>query len=75
MRLPDSLYLRLERLYLSQRRTRREESRRRADEQDRRLRAYFARQTALHEAGECGGAEAGCGYVPCVPPVGFGVVR
>lgn len=73
IRLPWWIFRPLEKLVTAQREIRRRESKRRADEQDARQRAYFADLRARHEAGTCGGAEAGCCYLPCVPPVGWGI--
>lgn len=69
MRLPDRVYRWLEETYLAQRTIRREEGRRRADEQEARQRAYYNDLRRRHQAGTCGGAEAGCCYVPCIPRV------
>jgi hypothetical protein len=73
MRLPDWLFARLERVYLAESRRRKAEARTALDEQDRRVRAFYAALLAAHEAGACGGPSSGCCYVPCVPPVGWGI--
>lgn len=73
IKLPWWIFRPLETLVTAQRDIRRAESKRRADEQEARQRAYFAEQRAAHEAGTCGGADAGCRYVPCVPFIGWGV--
>jgi hypothetical protein len=69
MRLSDRAYQALERLYFAQRTIRREESERRLAEEDAAQRAYYNALRQRHAAGTCGGAEAGCCYVPCIPRV------
>lgn len=66
MRLPDWMFARLERVYLDQRSARRKESAAQA------LRAWADRVRDAHDMGTCGGAAAGCPYVPCVPLVSMG---
>jgi hypothetical protein len=68
-RLPDRLFRPLDRLVVVQRRIRQREAEARLVRENAVVREYFARQLAKHEAGTCGGASAGCGYVPCVPRV------
>lgn len=70
IRLPDRLFTVLARVYRAQDRIRRREARERLDAEDRAFRVQCAINRLKHEAGECGGAEAGCRYVPCVPRVG-----
>lgn len=69
MRLPDRLFRILRRVYLAQERLRREEARRALEAEDRRMREHYKALHARHVAGTCGGAAAGCCYVPCVPRV------
>lgn len=71
-RLPDWAYARLERLYMDQRSARRKASADQADRDDQALRAWADRMRDAHDMGTCGGATAGCPYVPCVPLVGMG---
>lgn len=68
-RLPDWLFRPLDRLVVVQRRIRQREAEARLIRENAVVREYFARQHAAHLAGTCGGAAAGCGYVPCVPRV------
>jgi hypothetical protein len=69
IRLPDRVFVVIERVYREQYRMRRAELRAAVEKEDRDMRAYYARLAVRHEAGTCGGAEAGCCYVPCVPKV------
>lgn len=69
MRMPDRLYRRLERAYLTQRRIRRLEADQRMAAYDRRTREWASRRSIDHDMGVCGGPAAGCPYVPCTPPV------
>jgi hypothetical protein len=69
VRLPDWLYGALERVYFAQRTIRREEAQRALEAEDRAQRAYYNDLRQRHAAGTCGGAEAGCCYVPCIPRV------
>lgn len=69
MRIPDWVYARLERVYFTQRRIRREEANQRMADDDRRLREWADRKSIEHDMGTCGGAAARCPFVPCVPMV------
>lgn len=69
IRLPDWAFRRLERIYRVQDRLRRAELRRQVEDEDRRMRAYYADLSIRHDMGTCGGAAAGCCYVPCIPLV------
>lgn len=64
-RLPDRLFLILERAYLAQRRIRRDEDRRELERQDQAMRAAAARDHARHDSGACGGYDGGCRFYPC----------
>lgn len=70
IRLPDRLFAVVERVYRAQDRLRRVELRAAVRREDERMRSYYTALIARHDAGTCGGAEAGCCYVPCVPKVG-----
>jgi hypothetical protein len=69
MKLPDWVFRRLEIVYLGERDRRRKEDRRNLDLDEQVMRAYYDELRAAHKAGTCGGASAGCCYVPCVPKV------
>jgi hypothetical protein len=69
VRLPDWAYARLERVYLDQRSAHRKESAAQADQDNQALQAWADRMRDAHDMGTCGGAAAGCLYVPCVPLV------
>lgn len=73
LRLPDRAFRLLERVYRAQNRIRRIELREQVRREDERMRAYYADLQIRHDMGTCGGAAAGCGYVPCVPLVGKGI--
>jgi hypothetical protein len=72
VRLPDWAYVRLERAYFHQRGIRRREANRRMADDDRRVREWADRMSIAHDMGTCGGAAAGCPFVPCVPFTGWG---
>lgn len=65
MRIPDRLYVLMERVYLAERRRRRRELDDRVQAEDRAIRLAADRQRDAHRAGTCGGPGNGCGYFPC----------
>lgn len=65
MRIPDWLYVPLERVYLDQRQIRRREQQEAVKAEDRALRAWYDSRRAAHDSGMCGGAIDGCRYFPC----------
>jgi hypothetical protein len=69
MRLPSWAYVRLEWLYIDQRSMRRKASAEQVDRDDQALRDWADQTREAHRAGTCGGREAGCVFVPCIPPV------
>jgi hypothetical protein len=75
IRLPDRAFTLLERVYKAQNRLRTAERRLALKAEDARQRAYYADLSDRHDMGTCGGKEAGCCYVPCVPFVGFRTIN
>lgn len=69
IRLPDRAFRVIERVYRAQDRIRRQELSQRVRAEDEWMRAYYADLSIRHDMGTCGGSEAGCCYVPCVPLV------
>lgn len=73
IRIPDRAFRIIARVYRAQDRIRRAERAAELRRQDEAQRAYYSDLIERHTAGTCGGAEAGCCYVPCIPPVGWGI--
>lgn len=65
MRVPDRLYVLMERVYLAERQRRRREQADRVQAEDRAFRFAADRQHDAHAAGTCGGTDGGCRYFPC----------
>lgn len=59
MRWPGWAYRRLERVYLDQRQLRRREQREAVEAEDRRYRAFCAREQEAHDSGQCADVVAG----------------